>query len=103
MNSPVIQVVIDPAYVRELAKAEMQRILKDFSPGAWWDMKRLEAETCRKRDWLLENILLNPKFKEEMKDITNSCEGGRWMFRAAEMRNFLDKHFHYLNRPNKSG
>ncbi|MGG1649697.1 DUF771 domain-containing protein [Paenibacillus sp. NRS-1780] len=64
-------------------------------------MKRLEMETCRKRDWLLENVLLNPNFKEEMSRITNSCEGGRWMIRGSEMKSFLDKHFHYLNRPQK--
>ncbi|MNW61973.1 hypothetical protein D3C74_400700 [compost metagenome] len=63
-------------------------------------MKRLEIETCRKRDWLLENILLNPNFKKEMSQITNGCDGGRWMIRGPEMKLFLDKHFHSLNRRN---
>ncbi|WP_235775243.1 DUF771 domain-containing protein [Paenibacillus sinensis] len=99
VNSPIIQVVIDPDYVRQIAEAEMQRLMKDRGPGVWWDMKRLEQETCRKREWLLENVLLNPAFKKEMKAITNGCEGGRWMFRGTEMQRFLDEHFHDLNRP----
>lgn len=95
-SSPVVQVIVDNEFIRELAEKEIKRIVE--SSGTWWDMKRLESETCRKRDWLIENILLNPKFREEMKVISNNREGGRWMFRAGEMRSFLDKHFHHLNR-----
>ncbi|KGE20580.1 DUF771 domain-containing protein [Paenibacillus wynnii] len=98
MNSPIIKVVIDPDYVRQLAEAEIKRQMKDLSPGIWWDMKRLEVETCRKRDWLLANILLNPAFKKEMRSCSNGCEGGRWMFRASEMIRFLDMNFESLNK-----
>ncbi|MEK4882364.1 MULTISPECIES: DUF771 domain-containing protein [Paenibacillus] len=98
MESPVIQLVIDPEYVRQLAESEIKRLMQDFGPGAWWDMKRLESETCRKRDWLLANILLNPSFKQEMKLVSNGGEGGRWMFKAQGMRQFLDKNFEVLNR-----
>lgn len=98
MNSPIIQVVIDPDYVRQLAEAEIKRQMKDHGPGVWWDMKRLEAETCRKRDWLLANILLNPTFRLEMQLCSNGGEGGRWMFRSSEMMRFLDKNFEALNK-----
>lgn len=98
-----IQVVIDPAFVRDLAQAEIQRLININDLGTWWDMKRLEAETCRKRDWLIDNILLNPAFKEEMKEISNNRDGGRWMFRGPEMKSFLDRHFHHLNRSGKTG
>lgn len=98
-----IQVVIDPAFVRELAQSEIQRLININDLGTWWDMKRLEAETCRKRDWIIENILLNPAFKDEMKEISNNREGGRWMFKGAEMKSFLDRHFHHLNRSRKTG
>lgn len=100
MDSPVIKVELDPVFVKKIAEEEMQRLLEHRGPGVWWDMKRLEQETCRKREWLLENVLLNPAFKEEMKAITNGCVGGRWMFRGADMQRFLDEHFHDLNRPN---
>ncbi|MMZ48241.1 hypothetical protein D1872_99070 [compost metagenome] len=96
--NPTVQVIVDKEYVRQMAERELKLIFKDIGEGTWWDMKRLEVETCRKRDWLLENVLLNPTFKEEMSLITNNCDGGRWMIRAKEMKVFLDKHFHYLNR-----
>lgn len=98
METPVIQVVIDPDYVRQLAEAEIKRQMQEHAPGIWWDMKRLEAETCRKRDWLLANILLNPSFKQDMYLCSNGGEGGRWMFRASEMSRFLDTNFEALNK-----
>ncbi|MDN4069235.1 DUF771 domain-containing protein [Paenibacillus vini] len=95
-----LKITIDDQMIMNLARDEIRRILAESGEGAWWDMKRLEAETCRKRDWLIENILLNPVFREEMKLISNDREGGRWIFKGAEMRAFLDKHFHHLNRKN---
>jgi phage pi2 protein 07 len=103
MDSPIIQLVIDPEYVRQLAEAEINRIMQNSNHGSWWDMKRLESETCRKRDWLISNILLNPQFKLEMQSISNGCEGGRWLFKALEMKSFLDRHFHFLNRNRDGG
>ncbi|MEJ8546597.1 DUF771 domain-containing protein [Brevibacillus borstelensis] len=96
-TSSAIQVIVDEQYIRELVKENVKNALEDSGIGCWWDLKRLEAETCRKRDWLIENILLNPNFKEEMTLISNGRESSRWMFRAEEMRKFLDQHFHYLN------
>ncbi|MEK3950254.1 DUF771 domain-containing protein [Paenibacillus sp. FSL H7-0703] len=103
MVSPNFKIVIDPDFIRDLAEKEIKKTLEGFGNGSWWDMKRLELETCRKRDWLLENILLNPNYKSEMSVITNGCDGGRWMIRGPEMSAFLDKHFHYLNCPSHRG
>ncbi|MCP3806456.1 DUF771 domain-containing protein [Paenibacillus sp. Lou8.1] len=99
MESQAFKVVVDPEFIYQLVEKEIKKALEGFESGSWWDMKRLEFETCRKRDWLLENILLNPNYKQEMSQITNGCEGGRWMIRAQEMKAFLDKYFHHLNRP----
>lgn len=96
--SRAINITVDEEYIRELVEEKVKNIIKDSGLGCWWDLKRLEMETCRKRDWLIENILLNPDFKEEMAQISNGRESGRWMFRAAEMQAFLDRHFHNLNR-----
>jgi phage pi2 protein 07 len=95
--SSAIQVSIDEKFIRQLVEENVRLALEESDIGCWWDLKRLEAETCRKRDWLIENILLNPKFKNEMSIISNKREGGRWMFKAVEMRSFLDQHFHFLN------
>lgn len=65
-----IKLLIDEEAIKNFAKQEIKRIIQS-SEGSWWDMKRLEAETCRKRDWLLANILLNPSFKQEMKLVSN--------------------------------
>lgn len=92
-----IKLLIDEEAIKNFAKQEIKRIIQS-SEGSWWDMKRLEAETCRKRDWLLANILLNPSFKQEMKKVSNGGEGGRWMFKANGMRQFLDQNFDNLNR-----
>lgn len=102
-SSPVIKLVIDQEFVRQLAEEEIKRLLNGVGEGSWWDMKRLENETCRKRDWLISNILLNPQFKLEMQSISNGCEGGRWIFKAPEMKSFLDSHFHFLNRNRDGG
>ncbi|MEK5182157.1 DUF771 domain-containing protein [Paenibacillus odorifer] len=91
-----IKLLIDEEAIKNFAKQEIKRIIQS-SEGSWWDMKRLEAETCRKRDWLLANILLNPSFKQEMKLVSNGGEGGRWMFKAHGMRQFLDQNFEVLN------
>lgn len=101
MNESIFKVIIDEPLLRKIAEEEVKRLLASTVGASWWDMKRLEHETCRKRDWLINNILLNPSFKAEMKVISNSCEGGRWMFRAPEMRNFLDKNFELLNRSSR--
>ncbi|WP_249723392.1 DUF771 domain-containing protein [Paenibacillus dendritiformis] len=103
-SSPLFKVIVDQEFVQRLAKEEVKRLVEETGAGTWWDLKRLEAETCRKRDWLIDNILLNPRFKAEMKLISNGCDNGRWMFRAAGMRAFLDKHFQELNgKPMRAG
>jgi len=99
----MFKVIVDQNLVSKLAKEEISRIIGESGSGTWWDLKRLEAETCRKRDWLIENILLNPIFKLEMNDISNKCESGRWMFKGEAMRNFLNIHFHELNKSSVKG
>jgi len=98
---PMFKIIVDDQLVKELAKEEIKKMLQGQGEGIWWDLKRLEVETCRKRDWLLEKIILNPRYKEEMSYISNGREGGRWMFRAADMKAFLDRNFHELNRNRK--
>ncbi|MBP1312275.1 phage pi2 protein 07 [Paenibacillus sp. 1182] len=97
-TNPILQIKLDEVLLREMIFDAAKAILDKHEIGCWWDLKRLEIETCRKRDWLLEHILLNPNYKEEMKLITNGRDGGRWMIRGSEMKVFLDKHFHQLNR-----
>lgn len=93
-----VQIVIDSAYLEALAKQEIRKAIEGETVGTWWDLKRLEQETTRKRNWLLDNILLNPEYREEMSRISNGCEGGRWLFKADGMRKFLIDNFEKLTK-----
>ncbi|MCG7410598.1 DUF771 domain-containing protein [Paenibacillus sp. ACRRX] len=101
MSVPIVQVIVDEDYIQQVATEQIRRILKELEIGCWWDLKRLEAETCRKRVWLLDNILLNPVYKKEMSTITNLCDGGRWIIRGDLMSKFLKDNFHELNQSRK--
>ncbi|MCI0766157.1 DUF771 domain-containing protein [Bacillus sp. TL12] len=96
-GTAVVNVAIDEEYVRNLAEQKVQSILEGMGIGTWWNMERLKLETNRKYDWIAENILFNPRFQNEMKEISNNKSSGRWMFKAKEMREFLEQNFHYLN------
>ncbi|WP_322924591.1 DUF771 domain-containing protein [Paenibacillus campi] len=97
-NSP-LQISIDPDFLRILVNEEIKKISEtNIDIGTWWDLERLERETCRKRDWLKKNILLNPNFREQMKLISNECRDGRWLFRGKEMKFFLEEHFEQINK-----
>jgi phage pi2 protein 07 len=65
----------------------------------WWNMKDLEEATGYKEDWLKENILLQPRFKNFL-DLDNGGfvyypekRGQKWLFIASRMQEFLEKHF----------
>lgn len=100
----MLKVIVDEVLLWKLAKEEMRKHLERiYKSGTWWGLKHLEPETCCKRDWFIGNILLNPKFKKEMKIIFNGRENGRWMFRATTMKEFLDGHFQELNGKQRVG
>jgi phage pi2 protein 07 len=65
----------------------------------WWSMHDLKKRTGYSEDWLKENILLHPRYKQ-MLDIENGGfvyyperKGERWCFIASKMEEFLQKHF----------
>lgn len=65
----------------------------------WWTMKDLEQATGYSDDWLKDKILLRPAYKKIL-DLENGGfvyyperRGEKWMFVAARMQEFLEKHF----------
>lgn len=65
-------------------------------------MKDLEAHTGRKKEWLQENILYVPRFKQKL-DARNGGfvyyskgKGSPWAFQATKMAKFLDDNFHLI-------
>lgn len=100
MTKSPLMISIDADYIHSIVKDEIEKIMKSESNGTWWDLKRLEQETCRKRGWLMENIILHPDYREQMKLISNNAISGRWMFRGQAMREFLDANFLELLKVN---
>jgi phage pi2 protein 07 len=77
------------------------KLLKDQQEfkKVWWNMKDLEEATGYKEDWLKENILLQPSFKNIL-DLDNGGfvyypekRGQKWLFIASRMQEFLEKQF----------
>ena len=58
--------------------------------GTWWDMKRLQYETSRSYDWLMEYVVTDPRVQVFAK------KNNRWLFKAKEMKAFLEKYFDEL-------
>lgn len=84
------QVLISEVRLRELERNEFK--------GVFWSMKDLEQRIGRKRDWIKENILYQPRYKKKL-DVANGGfvfypdRGQEWAFKASEMTDFLEKNF----------
>lgn len=98
MTKSPLMISIDADYIHAIVKDEIEKIMKSESNGTWWDLKRLEQETCRKRGWLMENIILNPDYREQMNVISNKESGNPWLFNGQEMKKFLEINFPKLTK-----
>ena len=85
-----------------IRKADYEDLKSQQIAGVWWTMKDLEKRTGRAKEWLLENILYVPKFKEKL-DVKNGGfvyypkgKGSPWSFQARKMSKFLEDHFHLV-------
>lgn len=85
-----------------ISKVELEELQKDRLLGTYWTMKDLEVRTNKKQEWLKENLLYVPRFKESL-DVKNggfvyypSKSGEKWSFHASKMAIFLDKNFHLI-------
>ncbi|MGE7915304.1 DUF771 domain-containing protein [Lysinibacillus xylanilyticus] len=83
-------------------KVELEELRKNKLAGVSWTMKELEARTGRKKEWLQENLLYVPKFKQKL-DASNGGfvyypkgKGSPWAFQATKMAQFLDDNFHLI-------
>lgn len=85
-----------------ISKVELEELKKNQLSGRYWTMKDLEAHTGRKKEWLQENILYVPRFKQKL-DARNGGfvyyskgKGSPWAFQATKMAQFLDDNFHLI-------
>lgn len=82
-----------------ISKIELEELKRNELTGVYWNMKDLESRTNKKSEWLKENILYKPRFKE----ILDSDKGGfvyypkskgqTWTFQATKMADFLERNF----------
>ncbi|PEK87948.1 DUF771 domain-containing protein [Bacillus toyonensis] len=86
-----VQVIIDDNYLQKEVSRQVNERLVDMGIGTWWDMKRLQYETSRSYDWLMEYVVCDPRVQEFAKQKNN-----RWLFKAKEMKEFLNKYFDEL-------
>lgn len=87
-----------------ISKVELEELRNNQLAGESWTMKDLETKTKRKKEWLQENILYVPRFKQKL-DTNNGGfvyypkgKGSPWAFQATKMAQFLDDNFHLIYR-----
>ncbi|PKI11037.1 DUF771 domain-containing protein [Staphylococcus shinii] len=86
-----LTVTIPEQYV-VITREEYQQLQEKEKP-VWWSMQDLINETGFKRNWLVENILYNPKYIKQLKQFVYYPDGGKWAFNREPMRCFLKDNF----------
>lgn len=86
-----VQIIIDDNYLQKEVSRQVNERLVDMGIGTWWDMKRLQYETSRSYDWLIEYVVYDLRVQGFAKQKNN-----RWLFKAKEMKEFLNKFYDEL-------
>lgn len=85
-----------------ISKVELENLQKQELAGVYWNMKDLETRTNKKQDWLKDNVLLVPRFKEKLDSENGGFvyypkrSGEKWSFQATKMTQFLDENFYLI-------
>lgn len=86
-----VQVIVDDHYLQKEVTRQVNERLSDMGIGTWWDMKRLQYETSRSYDWLMEYVVTDTRVQAFAKQKNN-----RWLFKAKEMKEFLNTFYEEL-------
>lgn len=85
-----------------ITKVELDELKEQSLTGLYWNMKDLEDRTGKKIEWLKENILYQPKFKQVL-DVQEGGfvyyperKGEKWTFLASKMALFLEENFYSI-------
>lgn len=83
-------------------KAEYEKLIVNDDLGRWWTLLDVMNRVNRKRTWLLENLLNNPKYRNKI-DIRKggfvkypAGEKDIYLFLASETKKFLEENFQEL-------
>lgn len=81
-----------------ISKVELEELQSQSLTGVFWTMKDLEQRTSRKKEWLVENLLYQPRFKKQLEHIVYypKGKGSPWSFNAPKMAKFLEDNFHLI-------
>ena len=97
-----LTVPIPEGYVM-IQKCEFEELQKSNVRGVYWSMQHLEQHINKKQDWIKENILYVPKFKQELDSALGGFvfypakKGQPWSFHAQKMMQFLDDNFNSIH------
>lgn len=102
-----VTVQIPEGYVI-IEKCELEELQKNQLEGVYWSMQDLQIHVNRKQDWIKENILYIPKFKQILDASLGgfvfypSKKGQPWSFHAKKKMKFLDENFSEIHHPNNN-
>ncbi|WP_100488588.1 DUF771 domain-containing protein [Sporolactobacillus pectinivorans] len=83
-DTPVVQVLVNDAFLQKEVEKMVNQRLDDLGIGTWWNMRRLMYETGKSRGWIQENILSDPNIRSFSRKI-----GGQWVFKPGAMKQYL--------------
>ena len=86
-----VQIIIDDNYLQKEVVRQVNERLVDMGVGTWWDMKRLQYETSRSYDWLMEYVVTDARVQVFAKQ--KIIDG---YLKQKEMKAFLEKYFDEL-------
>ncbi|MBF0726726.1 DUF771 domain-containing protein [Enterococcus faecalis] len=85
-----------------IEKTEYERLKIEDDLGKWWTLSDVMNRVNRRRTWLLDNLLNNPKYRNRI-DIRKGGfvkypTGGKdsYLFLASETKKFLEDNFQEL-------
>ncbi|MFJ7735613.1 DUF771 domain-containing protein [Lysinibacillus sp. NPDC097287] len=89
-------------------KFELEELQKNQLDGVYWSMQDLQDHVNRKQDWIKENILYIPIFKQELDASLGGFvfypykKGQPCSFHAKRMMKFLDENFSAIHHPKQN-
>lgn len=92
MQTLDLQITI-PENLVVIEKSEYNEFLEQQLIGRVWNMQQLEKVTNRSAQWLKENVLEVPEYKEELEAFVHfpKAQGERWKFGALRMSEWLEE------------
>lgn len=94
-----------PDEFRLIEKSEYEELKANEVAGRLWTKDDLrECLGGRSFEWIKERILYNPRLSKDYQSMKQNKfiieakgKGGRWLFKASEMKDFIDRNWQLIN------